>query len=100
MQLVPVVARHLVLQHLASLLDRGDAPQGAGAHDAVLQPAKGALDLALGLWGEGLGDADTQQLHLLLPLRVALIGAQHVVTPDAVPALHEAKDAQGIHIVR
>lgn len=91
MHLVVVIAFEFFLQHRAGILQGGDVIQGASAHDAVLQPAVRALDLAFCLWGEGMGDFDAQEAHHLLPLGLDLVGLQDVFTPNAVPALDEAE---------
>jgi hypothetical protein len=43
---------------------------------------------------------DTQELHDLLPLGIGLVGLQHMFSPQAVPPLEKAENAQGVDIAR
>jgi len=86
------------MQHRPPIDDVVDPFQGAGAHNPVLHPAIGTLDLALGLRRQGVDHLDPQELHDLLPLGIGLVGLQHMLAPQAVPPLDEAENAQGVDV--
>src|SRR4030066_1185047 len=94
-----VIAIHFSLQHHTSIFEGRDSFQGTSAHDAVLQPAKGALDFAFSLGRKGISDADFEQAHDLSPLWVDVIGFQNMIAPKAIPLLDKTKDSQVIHVI-
>lgn len=74
MDLAEVIALDFLAKEGSGLADVGGVGSHTGAHEVVLEPLIGALNLALGLGGEGVDDLDTAVDQDLFPLGVDLIG--------------------------
>ncbi len=99
MDLAEVIAFDFPAQEGSGLEDIGRVGTHAGAHEVVLEPLIGALNLALGLGGEGIDDLDPAVGQDLFPLGIDLIGDLVVIAPDGITALDKAEDGVGINIV-
>lgn len=99
MDLAEVIALDFVAQEGSGLADVGGIGSYAGAHQVVLEPLIGALDLTLGLGREGVNDLNPAVGQDLFPLGVDLIGDLVVISPDGVAALDEAEDGVRVHVI-
>ncbi len=99
MDLAEVITLDFLAKEGSGLADVGGVGSHAGAHEVVLEPLIGALNLALGLGGEGIDDLDPAVGQDLFPLGIDLIGDLVVIAPDGITALDKAEDGVGINIV-
>ena len=88
-----VVAVEFFAQDRVGVGTRGDVLEGTGADDAILEPAIRSFDLSFCLGRKRVGDIRVHQGQDLALLGVDVIGTQDHLSPNAIAALDEAKNA-------
>ena len=96
---VKIVALDFATKEGLSGTKVSDVVSHAGSDQAILDPAIGSFDLALGLRREGIGHLDATIVQNLFPLGISLIGNKMMLTPQRVPSLDEPKDGMGVDVI-
>jgi hypothetical protein len=99
MNLVEIVALDFATKEGLSGTNVSDIVSNTGSDQAILDPAIGPFDFALGLRREGIGYLDATIVQDLFPLGIHLIGEQMMLTPQGVPSLDEPKDGMGVDVI-
>jgi len=96
---VVVIAVHFAAEDLSGLLDQLHVFPGAGADQAILEPAVRTFDLTFGLRREGVERIDPTVVQDPLPLGVDVVGDQVMFSPDGIPALDKAENRVGVGVI-
>jgi hypothetical protein len=100
MHLVEIVALDFAIEERSSRANVSDILSHAGSDQAILNPAIGPFDLALGWGREGIGHLDATIVQDLFPLGIHLVGETMMLTSQGVPSLDEPKDGMGVDVIR
>ena len=82
-----------------SMVDIFDIFADAGTDEVVLNPAKGAFDLAFSLRREGVDWFDLTVFDDHLPLRVDVVGKLHKVVVPLVTSSNVTEDGMAVRVI-